>query len=130
MSDRFYRVSIDLPDSVATAGTDDTKYTCIGQKGTYKLVYCNLVADEAVTADATDYVTLSIEHDGTDATSDLDTTSTSLVKGAVSAFTLATGEALEVDGLTGSIEVEVVKTGATGIAIIGSVVAVYEKIAD
>jgi len=127
MSDLIHLV-VPVHPSAATAGTGGSMYVSIQQAGTYKLVDAAVNVGTTAAANATDNASIGIELDGTNAVTDLTSESTAFTAGTQRDFTLASGSALEVEGLTELIEVTCTKAGS-GVAIVGGLVSMtFEKI--
>jgi hypothetical protein len=123
----YRHIEVPIGPDAATAGTDASAFSGIAEPGTYVLEAAQFMPDAAIAADGSNYAAIGLEIGGTDAVTDIDSSATSYVAGTPVDLTLASGSAIEVDGLTGSLESTCVKTG-TGVAVSGSIVCRLRKL--
>jgi len=123
----YRHIEVPIGPDAATAGTDASAFRSINEPGTFVLEAAQFLPDAAITADGTNYATIGLEIDGTDAVTDITSASTSYVAGTAVDLTLASGSAIELDGETGNLESTCVKA-ASGVAVSGSIVCRLRKL--
>lgn len=128
MSAEDYRhIVVPFGPACATAGTAASTFRSVGEPGTYVLESAYLMADVTITANATDYATMGLEINGTDAVTDVTSAATTYTAGTQVALTLASGTAIEFDGQTGDLEATCAKAGS-GVAVTGAILCRVRKL--
>ncbi len=118
-----------VPVAAATAGTAADLFTVNGMPGQAKIVGCYLVADGAITANDTNYATLTLTVGGT-TVGTMSTTITAgtgdIADGGVASMTL-TAAGSNLVGQGEAIKCAITKPG-TGVAVAGTVVVALEQV--
>lgn len=112
------------------ADTEEEREVIVGLPGTWKLQKAYIIPATTAGANGTNYVSVDLlkgTGGATMLTAALSTAATALTKGTVREFSIVPDAAAEIDGLTGSVEVDINMPG-TGAAIDGMLAFVFEKV--
>ena len=111
---------------VSASASDTAEYVPLYRKATLKEV--RLVADAAVTADGSDYLTIKLQKGAVDLGSRA-FNSTGMVAGASESIDLSGGESLDFSDLD-ELKLTYDQTGSSGMAFDGGIVLVFEPRRD